>query len=222
MRRAVASGAPLLFRLAPYSSSAPNISASSTRAASRSGETSAARHGEGSAPYSSSIRSAGAAPTLPLVMVSADRRSSDRALTSAPASSRTRIVSRSGAAHISAVAPALLAALGSAPAASSRFTSAASPVKAAAISGVAPPAPRDIATRGWPRSCASMPARSPLRIACIRRTASASAGGGGVSPEAASGQIAPSSIHCLMISVCSRVSGPGGGICWPNAVPIRR
>ena len=109
-------GAPALFRLAPYSSSAPNISASSTRAASRSGETSAARHCEGSAPYSSSIRSAGAAPTLPLVMVSADRRSSDRALTSAPASSRTRIVSWSGAAHISAVAPALLAALGSAPA----------------------------------------------------------------------------------------------------------
>ena len=155
-------------------------------------------------------------------MRSADRRSSDRALTSAPASSRTRIVSLSGAAHISAVAPALLAALGSAPASSSRFTSAVSPFNAAAINGVAPPAPRDIATRRWPRSCASMLARSPLRIALITRTASASAGGAGVSPDAASGHDAPSSIHCLMISVCSRVSGPGGGICWPNAVPITR
>ena len=67
-----------------------------------------------------------------------------------------------------------------------------------------------------------MPARSPLRIALIRRAASASTGGGGVSPEAASGQTAPSSIHCLMISVCLLVSGPGGGICWPNAVPITR
>ena len=64
---------------------------------------------------------------MPLVMRSAERRSSDRALASAPASSRSRIFSASGAAHISAVAPALLAALGSAPASSSRFTSAASP-----------------------------------------------------------------------------------------------
>jgi hypothetical protein len=67
-----------------------------------------------------------------------------------------------------------------------------------------------------------MPGRSLWRIAVSRRTASASTGGGGVSPDAASGHKAPSSIHCLMISACSCVSGPVGGICWPNAVPITR
>src|SRR5476649_904069 len=136
VRRNAADGAPTPFGLTPYSSNTRNISASPARAASRSGDGSLASQRDGSAPYSSSCRNAGAAPTMPLVMTSGDRRSSERAFASAPPSSRTRILTASGAAHMSAVAPAPFAALGSVPASSSRVSSAASPYRAAVISGV--------------------------------------------------------------------------------------
>ena len=78
---------------------------------------------------------------MPLATTRADRPASERALTSAPASSNSCILPRSGAAHISAVAPAVSLASGSAPSARRRFTSAASPLTAADISGVAASVP---------------------------------------------------------------------------------
>ena len=111
--------APALFRLAPYSSSSAEQSPRRPRARPRAA---ARRRPRATATDRRRTRASSfGAPAprrrCPLAMTSAERRSSDRALTSAPASSSDAAsLPVSGAAHISAVAPALFAALGSAPA----------------------------------------------------------------------------------------------------------
>ena len=67
-----------------------------------------------------------------------------------------------------------------------------------------------------------MRCRSPSRNTSIIRIAFGSGGGGGVSPETASGHTAPWSIHVLITLICSGLSGPSGGICNPTLSPISR
>ena len=77
-----------------------------------------------SAPLSSRYAATGAAPARRAATISAVLPSSVRALTSAPASTNSRVVSRLSVAGIRAATPPSFFALGSAPRASSSFTSA--------------------------------------------------------------------------------------------------
>jgi len=125
---------PDLFTSTPRSSSNWITSASPMRADANNGFVSALSS-DALAPYSSSSLTIGAAPARPVATRMAVRPSSERALTSAPYSSRSRVISRSSTAHSSAVAPAALRAPGSAPASSSRRTAARSLARNAVISG---------------------------------------------------------------------------------------
>jgi hypothetical protein len=128
-------------------------------------------------------------------------------------------LSASWVAHISAVAPRSFTALGSAPRSSNSVMTAASAYSTAYMSGVVPPGPRCRAAAGFSISCRRTAARSRRRSASISLVAPGLGDAGGASPATSSGHSAPSSIHRLIVSICSGASGPAGGICCPNRGP---